>query len=95
MGKQVALGGPAERDDVTCQIQLTDVVLNMHKTLEADTGRRRYKVSYTFLDPDGLPTGPSHTVVGVMKSPKLPNMDSEASDAALYTIVVSLDEQAA
>lgn len=96
MGRQKALGGPGERDDCTASIQLTDVVLNKHKFLENRTGNLYIKVAYSFLGSDRLPVQgrSAHTIQGVMKSVKLPDVDSEASSAALYQLVVSCDEQA-
>lgn len=95
MGREVSIGGPASRDDATCSIQLTDVVIGWHKTLENRIGVARAKASYTFLGPERTPMGASHTVVGTLKSVTLPDMDSESSDAAMYTLVISCDEQAA
>jgi hypothetical protein len=97
MGREVSLGGPASRDDVTCTIQLDDVVLGWHKTLESMVGWGRVKVSYRFLRPNpgatGFPT--THTIVGTLKSAFLPNMDAGGNDQAFYSIVVSCDEVAA
>lgn len=96
MGSEVSLGGPASRDDVTVETQLTDIVIGWHKTLEQKVSEGApTKVSYTFLSRLKQPVGASHTVVGTLKSAKLPDMDTGSSDAAMYSIVISCDEQAA
>lgn len=96
MGKEVSLGGPASRDDVTVKIQLTDVVIAAHKTLEQKVSESApMKVAYTFLDRLRSPQGASHTVVGTIQSAFLPDMTGDSSDAAFYTIICGADEQAA
>lgn len=94
MGREVALGGPASRDDVTVATQLTDVVLGWHKGFESKVGNGRVKVAYTFLGANRLRIGPTHTVTGVLKAANLPDFDSESSDPGMYEIIVSSDEQA-
>jgi hypothetical protein len=96
MGSEVSLGGPSSRDDVTVQIQLSDIVIGWHKTLEAKVQQDApVKVAYTFLNRLKQPTGASHTVTGTLKSAFLPDMDGGSSDPAMYTIIVGADEQAA
>jgi hypothetical protein len=95
MGREVSVGGPASRDDLTATIQFSDVVATWHKWLESLVGVGRVKVAYTFLDKNRTPTGASHTIVGTLKSATLPDVDASSSDVAFYTVVVSCDEQAA
>lgn len=95
MGREVAVGGQATRDDVTVSIQLSDVVLGWHKRLESKVGNVRAKVALNFLGPNRLPTGITQTVVGVLAGANLPDMSADSADIALYQIVVALDEHAA
>lgn len=96
MGSEVSLGGPASRDDVTVETQLTDISMGWHKTLEQKVIEGApVKVGYTFLNRFKQPVGESHTVVGTLKSARLPNMDTGSSDPSMYQIVISCDEQAA
>jgi hypothetical protein len=96
MGYEVSLGGPASRDDYTIETQLTDVVMGWHKTLEQKVGESApAKVGITFLNRLRQPVGASHTVVGTLKSARLPDMDTGGNDAAMYQIIVSCDERAA
>jgi hypothetical protein len=96
MGSEVAVGGQATREDVTCTIQFTDVVAGWHKRLESLVSRdTRAKVALNWLGPDKMPIGVTDTVVGVLASAQKPNVTSESGEVSFYTIVVSLDEQAA
>jgi hypothetical protein len=92
MGAEVSIGGPASRDDVTCTIQMSDVVIGWHKSLEAMVGWGRVKVSYRFLRNKQSGYSTTHTVLGTLKSAFLPDMDSGGAEQAFYTIVVSCDE---
>jgi hypothetical protein len=95
MGKEVAVGGPSSRDDMTVETQLNDVVLGFHKTLENKLGVAECKVAITFLGPDRLPTGATQTVTGVLKSVALPDLASDSNSVGMYTLVMACNEQAA
>jgi hypothetical protein len=95
MGKEVALGGPAQRDNATLQIQMSDIVSLWHKTFEAKVGNGRVKIGITYLDAQRNPTGESETLMGILDAARLPDNDSESSDPAMYEIEVALDEQGA
>lgn len=94
MGREVAVGGPASRDDVTVAIQLTDVTSNWVSTFENRVGVGAATVGITYLSPDRLPMGRGQTIVGVLKGVTRPDLDSESSDAGLLEVVVSCHEQA-
>jgi hypothetical protein len=97
MGRQVAAGGPAERDDVTVTIAFDDVVAGWHSTLESKIGWARASVGVSFVHRTGagvVGLNRKSTVKGILKRATLPDMDSNGSDVAFYTVVVSLDEQA-
>lgn len=95
MGRQIALGGPAERDDVTVGVQFSDIVAGWHRWLESRVGVGRVKVGYTFLSAERTPVGPTHTIMGVLKGAAVPDYDADSSSAAMYQIQVSCHEQGA
>lgn len=103
MGKEVSAGGLGSRADITLEIQLSDVVATWHKTLENKIGPGRVKVGVTLLDEERAPTGESYTYTGKLKEARLPRMGNPAgggggggtSTIAMYTVIVSADEQAA
>lgn len=95
MGREVSVGGPASRADLTVTTQFTDVVAGWHAWLENLVGNGRAKVGVTWLGPNRLPTGPSHTRVGTIMSVSQPDIDASGSEQGFYTLVVSCDEQAA
>lgn len=95
MGSEVSLGGPASRDDVTCTIQQSDVVLAKHKELERRVQQDApAKVSYRFLDRLKNPVGDTFTVIGTLKSAFLADVDHDSSDAAFYTVILDCNEDA-
>lgn len=95
MGKEVSVGGPASREDITVETQLSDIVIGWHKELENKIGTGRVKVGITFLAADRTPTGASQTMTGILKSVALPDMASDGNEVGMYQLVVSADEQAA
>ena len=95
MGREVSIGGPASRDDLTVTIQFTDVVATWHAWLESLVGNGRMKVSVTWLNGQRIPTGPSYTRVGTVKSCAQPDADAGGSEQGYYTLVMDCDEQAA
>jgi hypothetical protein len=95
MGREVAVGGPAQRNDITVGIAFDDVVAGWHRTFESKVGNGRVKVAYQYLGPDRAPIGPTHTVKGVLKAANMPEFESDSSDVEDYEIVVSCDELAA
>jgi hypothetical protein len=94
MGRKVALGGPADRNDVTVTTQFTDVIAGLHPALEAQVGIGRVKVALSWLGPDRTPTGESQSVVGVINRVAVPNADSDDSDPGMYEMVVQCDQDA-
>lgn len=95
MGDEVDIGGPSSRGDVTVSIQFTDVVAGWHKRLEAAVrDDAPASVGWTFLARGRIPTGPTHTVTGTIKSAALPDFDSQGNAAGMYTVVVACNEVA-
>ncbi len=96
MGMEVAIGGPAKRTDATLKTQLTDAVLAFHKTLEQKVVEAApIKLAITYLDRLKAPTGQSQVYTGVIRSAALPDMNTDASTAGMYTVILTMDEQAA
>jgi hypothetical protein len=95
MGKQVTAGGPAERDDVEVTIQFNDIVAGLHPTFENMVGWARGKVALAFLGPNRADLHKGFSVVGILKSAVLPDMDSNGNEVSFYTMTFSLDEQGA
>jgi hypothetical protein len=96
MGREVELGGPATRSDVTVTIQNSDIMAGQHPTLESKIGRGTARVSVQFLDTYGnaLP-GASETIKGILKGAELPDLNGETPTVGMYTITVGADELAA
>jgi hypothetical protein len=92
MGRQVSIGGPASRADVTATIQFSDVVAAQAKALENRVGRGRLKVAITWLDPDGNRTAFSFTRTGTIKNVAIPNSNANAADVGFLSLVGSMDE---
>lgn len=95
MGKEVDVGGPASRDDLTVATQLSDVSAGWVPRLENRVGIGTVKVGVTFLGPERTPAGRPQTRVGILKAVNAPDMDAESSDVAMLELVVGLHEQAA
>ena len=96
MGMEVSLGGPASRDDVTCTIPMTDVVVGWHKTLEQRVIESApMKVAITPLNRLRVPNAASTTVLGTIKSAFMPNHDANSGDPAMYSLIMACNEQAA
>lgn len=96
MGKQRAIGGPAERSDITCTIQFDDVVAGFHNELESKVGNGDASVSIQFLNPDRTVIPGAHfTRTGKLGAANLPKSDSDGTGAQdFYTIVIHADELA-
>jgi len=95
MGDEVSIGGPSSRDDITCTIQLTDVVIGWHKALErAVKFDAPAQVQYQFKDRLRNSYPVTHTVTGTLKSAFMPDMDTGGNEAAMYSVILSCDEVA-
>ena len=94
MGKEVAVGGPASRDDLTVRTQMSDITALWNGTLEPLVGNARVSVGISWLGPDRSPLGSGTTRQGILKAVNLPDM-GDGADVGLYEIVVSCDEVAA
>lgn len=95
MGDEFSLGGPSSRDDATLTIQLSDVVITWHKTLETRVRQDApCKASYQFKNRLKQAYGTTHTIYGTLKSAFLPDMDTGGNEAAMYSVIMSCDEVA-
>ena len=93
MARQVAIGGPTSRGDVTVTTQMTDQLMATAREFEAAAGRGKLTVSVTYLDMDGKANDArKFTVKGIVKSAQIPSVDVNSGDVAFLTVVGSLDE---
>jgi len=93
MAKQVAIGGPTSRGDVTVTTQFTDSMVQVAKDFEAAAGRKEMTVTITYKDNDGNADGArAFTVEGFVKSCQIPSADVNSGDVAFLTVVASLHE---
>jgi len=95
MTRQVAIGGPTSRNDITVTTQFTDAIAGLAKTFEGRSGRGTLEVSVTYLNINGsADTGFSFTRKGIVKSVQIPNVDVNTGDVAFLEVVGSMDELA-
>lgn len=95
MGFEVAVGGPATRDDITCTIQMSDIVAGWHKRLESYVGDEPCQVGIQLLGRGRVPLdGASYTHLGILAGAQLPDWSGDSGDVAFYTIVVACNQQA-
>lgn len=94
MGKEVSVGGPASRGDLTVGINMSDVVAGWHAEIENKVGPGEVQVSLAWLDQERVPTGVVSTRTGTLKAANLPNM-GDGHAVGRYELVVDCDEQAA
>lgn len=96
MGKEVSVGGPASRDDITMTIQLTDMDVAWAKQLENTVGSGNAKAAIHYLMPDRtLVDGGDFTRTGKVKSVEIPHGDHQSGNVGMLTVVISCDERAA
>lgn len=94
MGREVSVGGPASRDDLTVRTNMSDVVATWHPAFEAGIGWMPVRVTLAWLNPDRTLTGMTTTRRGTLKAANLPDMGGGA-EIAMYEVVVDCDELAA
>jgi hypothetical protein len=96
MKRQVAIGGPTSRQDVTVTTQMTDGLTAVAKEFESAAGRKTMTVTVTYLDEDGnAVVGNSFSVKGKVKSAVWPSLDVNSGDVAFLSVTASLDEDRA
>jgi len=95
MARQLAIGGPTSRNDVTVTTQFTDQIAAIAKNFENRSGRGFLKVSVTYMDPDGNRDQRfSFTRTGVVKSVQIPDVDVNTGDVGFLSVVGSMNEVA-
>lgn len=95
-GKEIDIGGPGTRGDVTVGIQMSDVVMGWSKTFDGRRGKGVATVGWQILDADlNVLAGKSYT--GTLKGCTDPDFDKMNSSpgAAKFTITVSCNEDLA
>jgi hypothetical protein len=96
MGDEQSCGGPASRSDLTCTIQLTDIVAAQHRANEQLINHDA-QVSITWLDlmtKAPIP-GSTFTRLGKVKEFSEPNGDHSSNAVGMYTFIMSCHEAAA
>jgi hypothetical protein len=93
MKRQVAIGGPTSRSDMTVTTQFTDLMVGPAKDFENRSGRGKITITVTYLDQDGnADPGRAFTRTGIVKSAQIPVVDVNAGDVSFLTVVGSMHE---
>ena len=92
MTRQIAIGGPTSRGDVTVTTQFTDGIAKIAKDFENRSGRGKLDISVTFQTPDGDSKGASFARSGIVKSVQIPDVDVNTGDVAFLTVIGSMHE---
>ena len=96
LGKEVSVGGPSSRGDLTLTIQMSDIVAGWHNTLESVVGGGTCKASVAYINPDRTPIpGATFSRTGTLKEASLPTATYDSGDVGMYQVVISCDELAA
>jgi hypothetical protein len=92
--KQVSVGGPATRSDITITTQFTDTAANAVDALEALTGNGSCVVAIQWLDGSDSPIpGAGFTRTGTLKTVTPPNANIDGNAVGMLSIVIDADEQ--
>jgi hypothetical protein len=97
-GKEIDIGGPATRGDLTVGIQLSDQVAAWIRTFDTRCGKGALKVSASLLDADlNVIWGPFTRTGTVKGTTGIPDMDKANSSPgpAKFQFVMSCNEDAA
>ncbi len=93
MGKEVSIGGPASRGDITITIQWDEIILASFNDLESRVGSGDAKVSVNWLDRKGVAIpGALFAKTGTLKSVSDPNYDTNGNAVGMLTAVIGADE---
>lgn len=82
MSDEVALGGPASRENVTVARMFDTFMQSKAKWLDSLVGTGSMSVTYTPLGNNKQPSGPSFTYTGVLNRVTLPEADDNGNDRA-------------
>ena len=86
------LGGPSERTDVTVRRQFIPELQPYVVSVDQVVGVAAAWVSYTLLDRNKNPTGPTVSMTGILKSMMRTNFDANNAAAAFFALVIALDQ---
>ena len=78
-GKEINIGGPASRDDVTVGIQMSDLVAPWRAMFDRRVGAGTLKVSWSLLDADLNTIDGPHAYVGILNACTPTDMDKSNS----------------
>lgn len=92
MQRQIAIGGPTSRGDVTVTTQFTDLIAKIAGNFEERSGRGAFEVHVTYLDANGFGTPYAFVRKGVVKSVQIPDVDVNGADVAFLTVIGSMHE---
>lgn len=92
MGQQIAIGGQKTIENITMS-RIFDSVRDqgLARLLMGKVGRAKCTIKEQPLDVNGAAWGNPYVFTGRLKSVKLPDRDSEGTDAALWEIEISTD----
>lgn len=91
MLNQISLGGPSTRNDCTLERNYSNALHPFIVQLENVAGRAAMWASYTPLDGNGNPDGPTVTLTGKLKTVKSPDKNANNTNAAFLQLVMSCD----
>lgn len=96
-GREIDIGGPGSRGDVTVGIQMSDLVAPWRRTFDSRVGRGALKVSWSLLDADGNVIDGPTTYTGTLKTCTPPDMDKSNTSPgpAKFQIVLAANEDTA
>lgn len=94
MLNQQNLGGPATRADVTVMRPYSTALAPYIVQLENVVGRAAMQCSYTPLDANGNPDGPTMTITGILKKVTPPARNANNQSAAYLTLVMGANTPA-
>lgn len=94
-GKEINIGGPASRDDVTVGIQMSDLVAPWRAAFDKRVGIGSVSVTWTLLSPDLVAIDGPHGYVGILGGCTPPDMDKSNSSPgpAKFTIVLGPNQE--
>lgn len=95
-GREIDIGGPGTRGDVTIGVQMSDVVFGWSKAFDKRVGKGALTISWSILDSD-LNVIDGKTYTGTLKTTTDPDLDKSNSSpgAAKFTATLSANEDLA
>lgn len=96
-GREIDIGGPSSRGDLTVGIQMSDVVASWFRTFDSRSGKGAMNVSVSITDGDGRIVSGPFTYAGTLKTTTRPDLDNSNSSpgAAKFQAVMSCHEDMA